>query len=198
MVMYSVGLALIIIIFVLSIPSAIRSAISEILLRRAAAAPARCGQCKHEATLQMVAGGRCPECGSSYLVAGVDAPLTRLQRNNQRSNLYAVLGVGGMLIAAVASGASGELNQWDWLQPWFSYGIFLAGTALLGLGPSLLIAWRRKRIRDGIMRAMAPPSAPASVITKTDANIQSDRLESSPPSGDSSSVSAPSPTQGTP
>lgn len=178
--------------------SLIRMIISEVGLRDEVAKPPQCGSCKHEATLQMIASGRCPECGSAYLVAGIEGPLMRLQRHTKNNGIYVCLGLFGIVPGAVAAVVLTEGTLGRGYGMWSGIGVFFIFVLVLTLTPSLLIAWRRKRIRDGIMRAMAPPSAPASVITKNDANIQPDRLESSPPSGDSSSVSPPSPTQGTP
>ncbi|MCE2925578.1 MAG: hypothetical protein LW822_09035 [Phycisphaeraceae bacterium] len=178
--------------------SLIRMIISEAGIRREVAKPPQCGSCKHEATLQMIASGRCPECGSAYLVAGIDGPLMRLQRHTKNNGIYVAFALFGILPGISATLI---LTQGTFLRgygPWSGMGIFLTFVLVLTLTPSLLIAWRRKRIRDGIMRAMAPPAAPSRIITKTDANTQPDRLESSPPTGDSSPVSPPSPTQGTP
>lgn len=178
--------------------SLIRMIISEVGLRDEVTKPPQCGSCKHEATLQMITSGRCPECGSAYLVAGIEGPLMRLQRHTKNNGIYVCLGLFGIVPGAIAALVLTEGTLGRGYGAWSGIGVFFIFVLVLTLTPSLLIAWRRKRIRDGIMRAMAPPSAPASVITKTDANIQPDRLESSPPSGDSSPVSPPSPTQGTP
>lgn len=112
--------------------------------------------------------------------------------------IYVCLGLFGIVPGAVAAVVLTEGTLGRGYGVWSGIGVFFIFVLVLTLTPSLLIAWRRKRIRDGIMRAMALPSAPASVITKNDANIQPDRLESSPPSGDSLPASPPSPTQGTP
>ncbi len=180
------------------IPAIVRSIIAEVSLRREATNPPQCGSCKHEATLAMIASGRCPECGGAYLVAGIEGPLMRLQRQTKNYGIFTLIGVIGLVAGGVCAAISTQVAPLDLYQPWSGIGAFVLLASPLGVVPIVLIGLRRRRIRQGVMRAMAPPRAPDSVITKNDATSQPDRLESSPPSGDSSLVSPPSPTQGTP
>lgn len=83
---------------VVAIVFCVRSLYRELTLEARVLTPSACAHCDHEATHSMVVAGRCPECGTPYLVGGIVTPAVRMRDHTVRSGAYAaclVIGLAG-------------------------------------------------------------------------------------------------------
>jgi DNA-directed RNA polymerase subunit RPC12/RpoP len=155
-------LPIILILFVIYL--AFRTGRAEVTIQSRVAEPPRCGNCKHEATLSMLASTRCPECGSLYLVAGIDGPYRRIKDHNADTGIFAVL----LIVGLATAGAVVLL-----IQPWWKpandllWGFLIGAVVFMffGIVPGVLLWLRRRKIMARVLREMAPPPAPAFSLT---------------------------------
>jgi hypothetical protein len=80
----------------------IRALVREFTIASRVLRPSSCAGCEHEATHAMIASGRCPECGTLYMNAGVSTPQGRFKLHVKTSGAYAA----ALFLSLVAAGLS--------------------------------------------------------------------------------------------
>lgn len=117
---------------------------NEVRLAKRVLRDSLCMRCKHAVTQDMLASGRCPECGTPYVFGGIESPSLRLERHIKLSSSVAVV----IVLSGIASIFVGQLVDVRWisLEEWVPMVVGLgAWVVLIALGV-VIIKLRRRRI----------------------------------------------------
>ena len=138
------------------------------ILRRRTQGPSRRVSCRFEVTKEMVQSGRCPECGVSYAVAGIETPHMRLRLHARpASTIAACIHVG--VLAGFMVAMTINMNSSDRWWSWTAVGSLLAASALVS---AVLIAWmmvtHRRIERDVQSVYNSQAAAPIAPVQESD------------------------------
>lgn len=129
------------------------SLINEARLAGRLREPSVCMRCRHGLTDAMLAMGRCPECGTPYILGGIDTPRVRLDRHrrvNGSPGAVVLIAIGpGVLVGWLSSLAVPRTEEWVHI---------VAGIAGWAVFSALFIGaivYRRRLLRIGLDRKEA-------------------------------------------